>query len=773
MIKKKNLYNIKIFTILLLVIFTLSSLLIPFSTNSKVNSDKNNQLKNNLNELYEVYYKDTEDVAKDVFVSGDFAYIANSVYGLAIINISDPQENLSDPIYIELEGGDAQGVFVDGDFAYIANGFHGLAIINISNPQELSNPVYCDINGNANEVYIQGTFAYVTDIESGLAIINISNPQKPELINYYGFNGGYASDICVYGNYAYVANYGVGLAIIDISDPINLGEPIFHDVLSHKEIRSVYKNEFYLYVGGGNELAIIYSLDPTNLGDSYIYNTYGETIEDIDVRENIAYLSEYNHGLTIINVSQPWNSEIINNIDTEGNAHGICVSGDYAFIANWDFGLACIRVQITDLIDPIIISAQEDLIVESGHSNTLLSWTAFDTYPNTYRIIRLGVWGAVAEGSWQSEDRVSYAPPANLGVGTHTYRIIFSDLGDNEISDDVVITVEDTIRPYLSATASDLILEEGYANKFLTWTATDPNPNTYTVTIEGTDLIDGPYSWTSANQINYKIPEGLKVGTYVCTINITDKYNHYNIDETIITVEDTIRPYWSATASDLILEVEYTNKVLNWTATDPNPSTYTIVIKGLEFIDGPNSWTSGNQINYTIPEGLNVGTYVCTINITDKYNHFNIDEVIITVRDTKKPELIIDDTDIFLEVGFHDQTISWIAKDPNPYNYIVLFNGIFIVDGPHSWTSGNRIYYLIPEDLPVNTYIYTINVTDKYNNFIIAHVSVMVYPKTDDNSKSQFIPGPNLPIFLSLSLFSIILVIIVIYKKEKIRYDRN
>ena len=101
-----------------------------------------------------IYYEDTIGDAFGVYVSWDYAYVANYL-SLVVINISDPT-NLGSPIYVDTTA-NALGVYVSGDYAYVANGESGLAIIDISDPTNPSEPEYMDTTGNAYDVYIVET----------------------------------------------------------------------------------------------------------------------------------------------------------------------------------------------------------------------------------------------------------------------------------------------------------------------------------------------------------------------------------------------------------------------------------------------------------------------------------------------------------------------------------------------------------------------------------------------------------------------------------------
>lgn len=72
----------------------------------------------------------TWDLANDVVVAGNYAYVAAGNSGLRIVSIQD-QNDLHEVGYYELSN--AQGVAVAGDYAYVAAGATGLSIFNVSN----------------------------------------------------------------------------------------------------------------------------------------------------------------------------------------------------------------------------------------------------------------------------------------------------------------------------------------------------------------------------------------------------------------------------------------------------------------------------------------------------------------------------------------------------------------------------------------------------------------------------------------------------------------
>ncbi|MEO0291529.1 MAG: T9SS type A sorting domain-containing protein, partial [candidate division WOR-3 bacterium] len=61
-------------------------------------------------------------------------------------------------------------VYVSGNYAYVADGWAGLRIIDVSNPSLPSEAGYYLLPGDAYGVYVSGNYAYVTDVDAGLQI---------------------------------------------------------------------------------------------------------------------------------------------------------------------------------------------------------------------------------------------------------------------------------------------------------------------------------------------------------------------------------------------------------------------------------------------------------------------------------------------------------------------------------------------------------------------------------------------------------------------------
>jgi len=457
-------------------------------------------------------------------------------------------------------------------------------------------------------------------------------------------------------------------------------------------------------------------------------------------RDSEILIDEKNHN-EIINIRPPQESSVYYE-DTTGLAWDVYVSGDYAYVADDDSGLAVIQVRKrVDMEDPIISNAPSDFTVEAGYTGQSISWTATDANPYAYTIELQGTGIVAGPTAWTSGNAINYNIPDGFSVGSYIYTVNFTDDYDNFITDSVNFTVEDTTNPVITVSPNNFTVEVGYTGQSISWTATDANPDAYTIELQGTGIVAGPTAWTSGNAINYNIPNGFSVGSYIYTVNFTNDYDNFITDSVNFTVEDTTNPVITVSPNNFTVEAGYTVQSISWTATDANPGTYIIELQGTGIVAGPTAWTSENAINYNIPDGFGVGSYIYTINFTDDYGNFITDSVTFTVEDTTNPTIISAPSDLTVEFGYTGQSLSWTATDANPDTYTIELQGSGIVARPTAWTSGVTITYNILNGFSPGVYTYKITFTDESGNSISNTVTVTINSIDDDDEA----PGGAIP----------------------------
>lgn len=276
--------------------------------------------------------------AVEVFVSGQYAYVADNTSGLYIFDISDPAHPDSIGIYETFD--QANAVHVSGGYAYITQGYSGyLQIIDVSDPANPS-PLGSIPTPEPSDVYVSGDYAYVAAGIFGLWVIDISNPLSPLGAGFYDTPGS-ASGVYVSGNYAYVADGDSGLIVVDVSDPMMPTGVATHDTPG--SARDVFIAGTYAYVtdtiAGLRVIDISAPTDPIWLSD---YDTPGDA-HGVFVSGDYAYVADFDHGLQVVDVSVPTQVVAADHLALPAEAFGVFVSGDHAYVADSEEGLQILR----------------------------------------------------------------------------------------------------------------------------------------------------------------------------------------------------------------------------------------------------------------------------------------------------------------------------------------------------------------------------------------------------------------------------------------------
>ena len=281
--------------------------------------------------------------------SGNYLYIANDKSGMTIYNVANP----SNPVFVSsfpVTYG-AQDIYIQGNYAYIADGWYGgygggynyyfegfFKIVNISNP---SYPVLVfdtDLGGETTAVEVKGAYAYIMFItysmwdgaHAKLRIYDISNPANPvwQSETDLGSPHNYTDDnsyITLKGNYAFVSFRFNGYKHIDIS---NIQAPLVIGTIA------------------------------LNNKDAFRFTQYDTTI----------ILTERDFGLVKIGVSNPHypSSPVYKPLD--GYHFDVCYNNGYLFVASGDEGIYVLNASNMGVIEHRDFAHEGGNIVISGNN---------------------------------------------------------------------------------------------------------------------------------------------------------------------------------------------------------------------------------------------------------------------------------------------------------------------------------------------------------------------------------------------------------------------
>ncbi len=321
-----------------------------------------------------IYYP-PEDLINFMIVE-DQAYMADYAHGLRVVDVSLPEEPVETHVYSRY--GLDMDVVVKGDYAYIKEDvkFKIIDISDMSNPFETG---YYEFDWGYNDIHIVGDIAYLSKCNYDcLYSFDISDPYNPSVISTYRDE---SNDVHyrmkLYGNYAYIVENS-GLEIVDISDPENMVYAGHYDEYIGNSQFEIYDHYLFLCSSSNQGNTSVFDLaDPTSPQyitgydlswgyydlcalDGYLYVIESQDmwvfdISNLDQWQPIAnlsifddgryltdietdgvniYLTDAINGLTVCDVSDPYNPFKLGQENTPGSAEGLYARDGIVFIAD-------------------------------------------------------------------------------------------------------------------------------------------------------------------------------------------------------------------------------------------------------------------------------------------------------------------------------------------------------------------------------------------------------------------------------------------------------
>lgn len=296
-----------------------------------------------------------EDRPFGLTVSDGRLFVADGGAGLTSIDISAPSAPQAHP------GVSTANVLdvVVRDTALFAATASGLTSYSVTDPSTPSGPVGAAVSGSIRgAVVISGDYAYLT-LNDDFSVVDVSDPRDPRLVSTVPLDVDLAFGLDVVGTSAYIAtsNQSVDdgdLIIVDIADPEAPGAPVAVNLGA--PATSVVVRGGYAYLGTlGDGLTVIDVSNPLAPGPpvSVVINDSFA----VDVSGSYAYVTTNSSpgALAVVDISDPANpshvaTESLGGPGGQGRGVDVVVSGDYAYVAAGDEGLAI--VNIVDPTDP-------------------------------------------------------------------------------------------------------------------------------------------------------------------------------------------------------------------------------------------------------------------------------------------------------------------------------------------------------------------------------------------------------------------------------------
>lgn len=457
------------------------------------------------------FYNSTKDPI-DVYVEGDYAYLAEYHGDLSILDISDPTNPISISNYTMGSGvAGPTGVFVVGSTCYVTTRQWGLQIVDVSDPYNPTNITAYYTGDHQKDVFVSDGFAYIADEGGGVQIVMVTNPANPTNTSVIKV-GGLIYGVYVEGTTLYFVDYFNKFFIFDVTAP---GAPVYKGNLtlpSNAHDLSVDGNVAYIADGWAGFITI----DVTDSTAPVILDTYstGDHVKDAKFEGKTVYITDSDSGVIALDVEDPSDIQLISSYDTWNWPDGLFVKDRFIYVTDYFGGF--LILDNTGFESPVF--AQSSSLITVTDEAQIVEASILLTNYST-------LWAGMAIGLYLSADG-----GANWLAVTHGVLTAFTNPGTQLRFKLLMISNNAVNRTWVSELTIDYTTELDATA--LTWPSINlfTNDNTTTITwdtITGATnyllQIDSTGSWVSP-EIN------VTVGTATYTTSpLTDDLYYWRV----------------------------------------------------------------------------------------------------------------------------------------------------------------------------------------------------------------------------------------------------
>lgn len=279
--------------------------------------------------------------------SGNFIFAALTDGGMAVVDVSDPENPVVAGTYSDI----VYGVGVANDIVYVVSYSFGLNILDVSDPSNITVTGTCSIPGFPYRVKVIGDYAYVGNTDysgaGGINVVDVSDPENPSLVTSYI---GFAEHMAAAGNTIAFTGNSMVCSILDISTPT---APVLAGTYSLPNFTSdVYVDGNYAYTGnnGFRVFDITDKTNPVQVGYNVIDGSIVRTAGDkaVYIRESMSA----NNPVMVMDISDPANPALLGQYNSPVMTNDLEVRGNYAFVSCWWDGIRIVNFE--DPANPVL-----------------------------------------------------------------------------------------------------------------------------------------------------------------------------------------------------------------------------------------------------------------------------------------------------------------------------------------------------------------------------------------------------------------------------------
>ncbi|UCE10227.1 MAG: right-handed parallel beta-helix repeat-containing protein [Candidatus Thorarchaeota archaeon] len=384
-----------------------------------------------------------------------------------------------------------------------------------------------------------------------------------------------------------------------------------------------------------------------------------------------------------------------------------------------------------------LINSPSDVGYIEGTTGHAITWNPVTENPTNYEVLHNG--SLFDSGTWSSPIVIVID---GLSVGYHNMTMTVWDSSGGSASDTVFVTVTFNPPPTIDSPA-DIKYVESLGLGFVVWRPSDANPDSYTVYLNGSVLVEGPWAGSSIN-VNIS---GLAHGRYNVTMVVYDTGGKTANDTVIVWVVYELNPPQILGPPDIEYTYGDTGNTAVWSTYDENPFHYMCLHNGSIMTEGDWSTTT---LSVNI-DGLSFGSHNVTLVLYDVDMNSASDTLIVRVLAVDAPRLSQSPGDSSFDEG--TGAITWSFSSPFPESYEILVNGTIVEQG--EW-NGSEITYDV-SGLPHGVYNITAIAHDETGGSTSDSVLIQI---------NENVPGITIdnPIIQIASLAAIVVIALAAYR---------
>jgi len=573
--------------------------------------------------------------ASDVFVSGNYAYVADRAsFEFVVINVNDPYNPLI--VGDTLIGSPGLSVYVSGNYAYVGGGGGDLRIVDISTPSNPTPLGTFSTSGSGEDVIVSGNLAYFAAGLGGFRIVDISNPNAPSQVGSYLVSD-YANGVYLSGDLAFLAHGYSGLQIINISDPANPALAGFYDDDFHAEKVIVSGDLAYLIAQYDGlfiiNISFINQFETRAVAQSSIiyFGSISEVLDSstLTIDHNIFSGTSISYYLSPDN-GLHWESV------TPGLEHQFTYSGNqlkWMSVLNGDSTttptISSLNVTYKTVLGPPSLVAPANNTKTNDQTPTFEWSSVSGAYNYRFLLDRSEFFNTINLRNITTSS-TTYTPTSNLLDGTWYWRVKANDSeGTFGYFSPTRIIIIDTVPPVAPSLMTPLNNSfSSDSTPTFTWSSVSDADN-YTLQVDVLTSFDSLIlvSVSGIPNNTYTLISSLSENPWYWRVCAFDAVGNQGGYSSIYRFVVDVSPPLITGEDDTSYVVGTTGHTITWYASDNFPDSYTIKRNG-DVLENP-SW-DGSAISIDI-DGLSIGTYTYNCTLYDKAGNSAYDVVVLTV----------------------------------------------------------------------------------------------------------------------------------------------